>query len=445
MTSKIVAIAGANVLMLVLGAGLLPLLRLANTRRELLARLPLAYAAGLAATGILAADLAVVDVPVGWIVLSVLTAVSAAAGLRRLPGGRGPRRPFAAWLHDLPAFLVLAVAAAFVVPLAKLLAVNPLNAIDGWVIWGLRARALYDFGHPVAPVFTDPAYQALQHPLLLPGLEALDFRVMGGFEGTVVHLQLLGFAVAFVGGAWGLLRDRVPPLLLAAVVLAAVTAPTFLNQLPSNYADMPLAIFVALGLAALVTEQLPAAALFLGAAALTKNEGEMFALTAFVAAALVARRTQLRPLLAAALAVLAVDLPWRIWILVHHVKIAEYSIADLFDPTYLYDRRARVGPSVLELWRQLWRLESFSFVVPLVLGGFAGALVLRRHRVAAFGAAWLLLSFAGLVAIYWISTNPIASHLTDSSDRTIDSLVFGGALLVPVLLAVERQPEPGEL
>jgi hypothetical protein len=442
-TSKIVAIAGANALMLVLGAGLLPYLRLARTRRELLSRLPLAYAVGLAATGILAADLAVVDVPVGWALLAGFAAVAAALGLRRLPGGR-IRLP-GSRLRDLPAYAVLAVIAAFAVPLAKLLAVNPLNAIDGWVIWGLRARALYDFGHPVAPIFTDPAYQALQHPLFLPALEALDFRIMGGFDGTVVHLQLLGFAVAFVGGAWGLLRTRVRPLLLAAVLLAAVTAPTFLNQLPSNYADIPVAVFVALGVAALGTGQLPAAALFLGAAALTKNEGEMFALTAFVAAALVARRAQLRPLALAALAVVALDLPWRLWIWIHHVKIAEYSIADLLDPSYLYDHRGRVGPSAHELWHQLWRLESFSFVVPLVLCGFAGALVLKRWRIAAFGAAWLLLSFGGLLAIYWISTNPIKSHLTDSADRTIDSLVFGGALLVPLLLAFEREPEPGEL
>jgi hypothetical protein len=82
--------------------------------------------------------------------------------------------------------------------------------------------------------------------------------------------------------------------------------------------------------------------------------------------------------------------------------------------------------------------------VPLVLVGFAGALVLRRFRVAAFGAAWLVLSFAGLVAVYWISTNPIKSHLTDSADRTVNSLVFGGALLVPLLLAFERESEPGE-
>jgi len=268
---------------------------------------------------------------------------------------------------------------------------------------------------------------------------------MGGFDGTVVHLQLLGFGLAFVGGAWGLLRSHVSPLLLASVILAAITAPTFFHQLPSNYADIPLAIFVALGLAALGTGQLPAAALFLAAGALTKNEGEVFALTAFIAAALVARRAQLRPLALAGLAVLAADLPWRIWIWVHHVKIAEYSIADLFSPSYLYAHRERVGPSAHELWHQIWRLESFSFVVPLIFVGFAGAVVLRRFRIAAFGAAWLVLSFAGLLAIYWISTNPIKSHLTDSADRTIDSLVFGGVLLVPLLLAVKREPEPREL
>jgi hypothetical protein len=444
-TLRILALAAAQLLMLVLGVGLLPWLRLARTRRELVSRLPLAYAVGLAATGILAADLAVVDVPVGWIALSLLAAASLVLGLRRLPGGGGRR---GLRLTELPAYAVLGVIAAFAVPAARLLAVKPLQEIDGWAIWGLRARALYEFGHPVAPIFTDPSsYQALQHPLLLPALEALDFRVMRGFDGTLVHLQFLGFGIAFVAGAWNLLRDHAPPLLLAAALLATITAPTFFNQLATNFADVPLALFVALGVASLAAwlrsraeGLLPTAALFLGAAALTKNEGEVFALTAFAAAALVAGRARLRPLGLAALAVIAVDLPWRIWIWAHHVKIAEYSLSHLYSPTYLYDHRDRVAPSAHELWFQLWRLESFSFVVPLILLGIAGALFLRRLRLALFGAAWLVLSFGGLLAIYWISTNTIASHLADSADRTIDSLVFGGLLLVPVLLALEREP-----
>jgi hypothetical protein len=442
-TGHILALVGANVLMLFVGAGLLPLLHLVRTRRELLLRLPLAYGVGLAATGILAAELAVVGIPVGWPFLAGAAAVSLALGVRRSSVGRSFRPAFAWSL--LPASLVLACITAYGVVAARLFAVEPLNAIDGWAIWGLRARALYDFGHPVAPVFTDPAYQALQHPLFLPALEALDFRVMGAFDGTVVHLQLLGFGIAFVAAGWSLLRGYAGPFLLASALLAAITAPTFFIQLPSNYADVPVAVFTALGVAAIATwlhtdaaGLLPAATLFLGAAVTTKNEGEVFALTAFVAAALVARPSQRRPLAVAALVVVSIDLPWRIWIWIHHVKIAEYSLSNLFDPSYLYDHRGRVGPSAHEILHQLLRFEAWSLLIPLVLLGLVGAAVLGRHRAAIFGTSWLVLSFAGLLAVYWISTNPVASHLTDSADRTIDTLVFGGVLLVPVLLAVER-------
>ena len=84
--------------------------------------------------------------------------------------------------------------------------------------------------------------------------------------------------------------------------------------------------------------------------------------------------------------------------------------------------------------------------MPLVVVGFAGALLLRRCRLVRRSApAGRVLSFAGLLAIYWISTNPLDSHLFNTSDRTIDTLVIGGALLVPVLLAPEREPEPVEL
>ena len=81
---------------------------------------------------------------------------------------------------------------------ARLFAVKPLLENDGWALWGLRAQALYDAGHPFAPVFTDPPYPALQYPLFLPGLEAVDARFMSTFDGTAIHLQLLGLAIAFV-------------------------------------------------------------------------------------------------------------------------------------------------------------------------------------------------------------------------------------------------------
>jgi hypothetical protein len=430
----------ANLLMLALGAGLLPLLGAARSRPDLLVRLPLAYPAGIAATGIVSAHLALARLAVGRIGLPLLAAVVLVAGLRRLPGGPWPVRP-----RFEVSYLVLVFAVVLCLRAARLFAVKPLLEFDGWAIWATRARALYDYGHPISPVFTDPTYPALQYPLLLPSLEAVDFRFLGHFDGTLVHLQLAGLALAFVGGAWTLLRRRVQPLLLAAVLLAIVAAPTFFNQLQTNYADIPLAMFVALGVAALTTEQFPLAALFLGAAALTKNEGELFALAALVAAAAVTPRRQLRPLGWCAVAVVAIDLPWRIWVQAHHVRSRDYALSNLVDPTYLWRTRGRVGPAASELWTQLWRLDSFSLVVVLAVAGLAVGLLLQRSRAAVFAVTWLVLSFGGLLLIYWISRNPLTSHLYNTSDRTIDSLVFGAALLVPVLFTVEREPEPSEL
>jgi hypothetical protein len=449
-TGRVVALVGVQLLLFVLGIGLLPMLRLATTRRELLSRLPLAYPLGLAAGGILAADLAVVSVPVGGIALPVLAIGSLALGLRRLPPGPGRTwaRPS---LPAVAAHVLLVVIVGFGIDAVRNFAIDPLRETDGWAIWGLRARALFDFGHPVAPVFTDPdaSYQALQHPLLLPALEAVDSRFMGTFDPTLLHLQCFCFGVAFVVGGWYLLRSHTSLVLLAAVLLAAVTAPTFYNQLSTNLADVPLALFVALGVATLATwlrtgaeGLLPAATLFLAASALTKNEGEVFALTAFLAAAAVGGRARLRPLAIGAAAVLAIDLPWRIWIWANHVKIAEYSISNLVNPGYLWHHRDRVGPSISQLWFEISSRGSFSYVVPLAVFGLVGAFVLRRYREAGFAALWLLLSFAGLVAIYWISTKSLSSHLSDSADRTIDSLVFGGALLVPALIGGDAKPAP---
>jgi len=336
MTTSVLEIVAANALMLATGVGLLPILGVAKTRRELVRRIALAYPVGLAATGILSATLVVVDVPIGWPSLGAAAALALAVGHRSvgfLPAGRGPAR------RHVLGRLSLVAAAAFLVEASRLLAVRPLSDNDAWQIWGLRAEALYDFGRPVSPIFTAPQYPELQHPLLLSALQALDAHAIGRWDGTLLHLQLAGFALAFVLGGWGLLRDRASSSLLGLTLLAVLTAPSFFAQLQTNYADIPLAVFAALGVAALgvwlsarETSALALAALFLGAAALTKNEGEMFALAAFVAAAIVCGRARLPALALAALAALLADLPWRIWLAVNHVRITDFSLATCSTP-----------------------------------------------------------------------------------------------------------------
>src|SRR5262249_28325145 len=144
--------------------------------------------------------------------------------VRRLPGesGERPSRPRA--LTEL-ATALLGVA-AFVVALVLLghatraFAVRPLVEWDGWAIWGMKARALYDFGGVAHGVFTTAPYGPLQHPLFLPALEATGFRAMGAFDGTLIHVQLALLAFGFVAALWTLLRERVPAALAGATILA---------------------------------------------------------------------------------------------------------------------------------------------------------------------------------------------------------------------------------
>lgn len=427
----------ANALMLLLGCFLLPLLGFRS--RPLVDRLLLAYAVGLATGGVFAATLALVFIPLDAPVLFVAVVCAFAAWWR---WGRHGRSSATVPALDAVSALVMAVPVLLLARAVALFAVRPLHEFDGWVIWATRARALYEFSGPAAPVFTDPTYPALQHPLLLPALEATDAHFMGAWDGTVMHLQLLGFAIAFVGGTWALLRPYVWQPLLAGVLAAVVAAPAVLDQLATNYADVPLALFVALGVAPIALwmtygerELLVASTLFLGAAALTKNEGELFAVCALVAAAATGGRRRLRPIAITAAAVAAIDAPWRIWIATHHVKISEYSISDAFDPGFLRARWSRVGPSAHELLTQIVRVQAWGYLVALALLGVAGAFVVRAPRRGAFVSLWLLLSFAGMVVIYWISTNPVTNNLYNSSNRTVDAIVVGAAAAVPALLA----------
>jgi hypothetical protein len=450
MTGHILLLCLANALMLAVGTGLLPVLRLAQTRREVLARLPLAYAVGIAATAIVAANLAVVDVSVGRVGLPLLAAASLALGLPRLERRRPRERRAGPSWQLAPAVALLLLTAAYLANAARLFAVKPLVENDSWALWGTRARALYEFGHPVAPVFTESWYPALQYPLLLPELEAIDFRFFGAFDGTTIHLQELGLAAAFVGAAWTLLRRHAEAVLLAAALLAIVAAPMFFRQLQANHADIPVALLVALGVASLAAwlrsgerGLLPAATLFLAAGALTKNEGEVFVIAAFVAAFAVARRAQRRPLAYSLGGTVACVAPWHIWLLAHSVNATTFNLSHLLHPHYLTTHWFRVVSAQHQLFAHIQLASNTSRLSLVAAVGFACALAVGSFRVTAFGAAWLALSFGGLLCVYWASSQPLYPDLNYSADRTIDTLLVGGVLLVPVLLGATRRARDG--
>jgi len=432
-----------QVLFLGLGAALLPVLGIARDRATLLARLPLAYMLGIAAGGVVAAQLALLGAAVGPLELAVLTAMLALIGWRRRrPSKRTLRGRRGAWLGgagEIATSVVLLLGLLLLAHVTRMLETRPLYEWDGWAIWATKARALYVFGGAYEPVFAH--YAPVQHPLFFPALEAIDFRALGRFDGTLVHVQLGLLGIGFAAALWTLLRERVPALFASICVLAIVSASAFVKQLSTNYADVPLAIMVALGVVCLARwiadgerSLLAPTAVFLAAATLTKPEGLLFAAAALVAALASGGRERLRGTLLASAAVAALYLPWRVFAGVHGLRNPEYSLGDAFDPRYLADRADRLGPALRSVAGHAFSLD-WGLLLPLALAAVAAALLARRWRLAGFAAGWGLLSFAGVVLVFWISVVPVELTLRWAAYRTVASLVVGAAALAPLLAA----------
>jgi hypothetical protein len=433
-----------QLLFLALGAGALPALGIVRDRAQLRARLPLAYLVGVALAGIVAAHLALLNAAVGVtevVVLTVLVWLVAWRRLRNSPDQVTKR-------HEAGIIGAVALTFAFVLlaHVTHMLETRPLYEWDGWAIWATKARALYELGGAYGPVFT--TYPPVQHPLFLPALEAIDFHALGRFDGTLVHAQLGLLGFGFAAALWTLLRERVPAALAGLGVLAIVSATAFVKQLSTNYADVPLALFVALGAVCLArwlaegdATLLPAAAIFLGTATLTKPEGLLFAIAAFAAALAAGGRTRLRGTLLTGLAVALILLPWRIFVSVHHLKNPEYSLGNALSPSYLYDHADRLGAALRSVTGHAFSFD-WGLLVPLGLAAIVVAVLSGRTRLAVFATLWTLLSFAGVVLVFWISVVPIELTLRWAAYRTVASLVIGLAALAPLLVSAASLRTP---
>jgi hypothetical protein len=436
---RVAGLLGANALMLVAGLGLLPLLGAARSWRELLARSGLSYLCGLVLAGMLAANLALVRVSFGWLGLALLAAGSTTAGAWRL---RGTERP--SWSR--PGWITLAGVAALVAVLVeygRAFAVAPLDRYDAWAIWALKGHALYALGWADPAVFAGSEYRFsnLDYPLLLPSLEAVDFRAMGAFDTRLLHLQFLLFLVAALLALAALLRDRVPPPLLWASLLAVALAPAVFDQLLTAYADIPLALVFAVGVSAagrwLTTNErwaLAVAAFCFAGALLTKNEGLLFVLAAFVGLVLVAHK-RWRALVVAAAADAVLLLPWKVYVALYDLHDINYSLGDTFDLDHVGGRLGVAPIAFRTLGGQMVDPVRWGFLVPMFVVLVAAALATGLRALPVFGVVWAGISWLGLSWIYVISHFEYSAYLDSTKQRVIASIVLGAAGLTPLLAA----------
>ena len=443
---RVAGLLGANALIVCVGLGILPWLGVARSWRELLSRCGLAYLCGLVATGILAAHLALLHVSFGWPALALAAAVSVMSGVWHLRGSERPVWTRPRW----PAVGAAAALAALLAEYARAFAVAPLNRYDAWAIWALKGHALYAFGWADPAVFAGSEYRFanLDYPLLLPSLEALDFHAMGAFDTRLVHVQFVLFLVAALAALGTVLAGRVSALVLWLLLGAVALAPAVFDQLLTAYADLPLALVFAVGVAAaarwLVTDErwsLAVATLCFAGALLLKNEGALFVAAAFAglfAAAYGRWRT-----LAVALAVdVLLLLPWKLYVRAHDLRDINYSLGDTFDVHHVSGRLG-VGPIAFRtLGREMadprqWGLLAPLFVVLLVFAAARGA-----RSLALFGAVTVLLSWLGLSWIYVISQFEYSSYLDSTKSRVVASVVLAAAALIPLLASARGRDRP---
>jgi hypothetical protein len=415
-------------------------------------RLGVALPLGLVLVAIPASYVALLGVPVG-LTATVAGTLIVALGLwmarpRSLPSlPRVPRLGIGGAVA-----LGLAVALSILLAhAARTFAVRPLLDWDSWAVWTAKARLLYEDPSIAPAALRSGNYGQTPYPLGLPTVEALGFGAMGRYDGTLVGVQFLLLAIAFPPALWSLLRRHARTWLILLVAIATVGAPQMLYQLLTHYADVPLGLFVGLGLAAGAAWLgglgepwlLFCYVAFFGMAGITKSEGFMFALAGAVALIVGALLTHERRRVAGALwgvgGLLAVILPWRVYCAAYGLTTSDYDLKHVADIGYLAHHRDRVGPVVDELWRQLTISYKWGWLTWVILLALVAGIVAARWAITGFAVAWLGLSALGLVVLYWASNLPLDSHLTNTSYRTIVSLLVGGAALTPLLVFPVRQ------
>jgi hypothetical protein len=443
-----IAVHGA---MLVAGMGILRAFGMVRggSPARWLAAVGLAYLCGVAGVMALCVVVLVLGGTFDLKTFGVICAVLALPLALEFPEWRRfPAPPGLALLRDASVerqVAALTLAAFGVLAIVGLFSVGnwPVDQFDAWNLWTRKAELLYIHPHLPLETFKSAAYYTggnapgnvhPDYPFILPMLEAIHLRGLGRLDVRHVHEVFWLLLGAFVW-AGGFLASRVSRAAVWSVVLCG--AALFVSgSLLTAYADVPMVLFLGLGVLALglwlefrERSHLAVAALLLAGAAGIKNEGLLGAVAALGVAMLVllARRQRkpARELALAGIGFAAIGvLPWRLWLSAHGLK-GDLPLSKGLDPGFLIDRFDRVRPSMEALHDQLVSHESVAIFAAI---GVALAIVrLRgaaRSPVAAFYLATGVVYYFAMVWAYWISPLPLRFHLDLSVSRVYLGIPF---------------------
>ena len=332
---------------------------------------------------------------------------------------------------------VLVALGVFAVLTYRWARVQPLQAWDSWAIWARKGKLLLYYSHIPTAFFTSPVYAFMHqdYPLLLPLYEASWFRAIGSADTQSLHAWFWILFVAFLWAtAYVASRVARPAIWAPLIGLLAVT-PEIWTQLMAMYADIPMGLFLMVGVLALGVwiagrrrRDLALSMILLAAAASTKNEG-LTAAAATLGAALVVtlvapapwveRRRALLSLGVAITAFVAAIAPWRLWLAAHHIT-SEMPISRGLEPSFLAEHANRIQPTVNALFSEVANQGNWYYLLPMGLALVIAGLATRGLRgIAAF---YGLAMFGATLMVLWayvINPSELNWLIATSSGRTV--------------------------
>ncbi len=320
---------------------------------------------------------------------------------------------------------------------------TPLREIDALAIWNLRARFLFLGGREWKAGFTNLiTWSHPDYPLLLPGLVARCWAVLGRAAEVVPVLTAAAFTLATIGLLIAALATLRGPTAAWLSGLALAGTPFFIADGSFQCADVPLSFYflAALALVCLAARRPGDRRCWLLAGAMaglggwTKNEGLLF-LAILPLSILLApvggfheRLRRMAWLAAGAAPFLLIIWYFKVWMAPPNDILAGQglgpTLARLTDPA----RYALVGKA---FGMQLLKAGGFLLRPAVLIGLFVLMRLLggrldpagRNERAILF--LTLTLTTAGYFFIYIISPIDLTWHLDNSLDRLVLQLTPG--------------------
>jgi Dolichyl-phosphate-mannose-protein mannosyltransferase len=355
---------------------------------------------------------------------------------------------FPVWLPGVGLAVILGL---FVTTFASVSDLNPQGGWDAFSIWNLRARFLLHNETWKFAVTAFPVGAHMEYPLLLSSVVARGWVYAGSPSPVIPITTALVFAVALamlLVSALALLRGASIGLLAGVILLAS---PSFLNQAPSQFADVPLAFFflAALALIALGGESsrparyLSLAGVSAGFAAWTKNEGSLLLIALVLALFANARRSAgWRSSIRQSGTFLLGALPGLLLVLWFKVAIAPPDplagqiTVNLGQKLFNGGRWFQVAGGFL---KQAWELYIFPNPPIVFLALTCGLLRLRPREERAPGPLLaVFIALAGYFAIFLVTKDDLEWLFATALDRLY--MHVWPALLLAVFLLL-RRPE----